>query len=321
MGNIKLLELKKQINFRFHWSSEIYGRGTTYRRMFHIPKFVPLLFTSDHGVAFDSFVDPFIVNNRKKFRLHITNNPIVMEVLPSRPSRMVFTLPTIHPWIYQKNKLDIRKLDCSRGTIFFPCHYAGGIDVVGIDDESSIKYLQSLSDKYSPITICFYYADMVGDRPAKFEEAGFKVITLGDPFRKDYFEEFYKMASSRNFAISEDWTSAVFYCVDLGLPTQVIPRGIRVFDSFSKKELIGNEDPYFSRISRKANQLFSDAPKYISDEQLQFVRRYLGYEYFSTQRKVLLLVAIWQFMIFFPWLIFTLVPHVVVTVKNHWLRK
>lgn len=301
-----LINLRNYVSFRYHWSSEIYGRGSTFRKFFFFPSFMPLLFTSDHGVAFDSFIDPDIVNNRRYFKLHITNNPIVVDVLPNKPFKFVFTLPTIHPWIRRKNKLKLAQSTNASGTLFFPSHYAGGVDVIGIDDQASISYLKKLDSSYSPITICFYYADMTGSRPSRFEAAGFEVLTIGDPFRSDYFEAFYKLIASKSFAITEDWTSAVFYCVDLGVPTQVLPRGIRVVDPVTRKDLVDDSDMYFNVVSPIANKLFGSLPTVVTAEQASFVRTYLGYDYTPNTRKAILLVQLWHWLMFIPWILFGL---------------
>jgi len=316
----KLREIRHQVSFRYHWSSEIYGRGATYRELFALPKFLPLLFTSDHGVAFDSFIDPQIVRKRRFFKLHVTNNPIVVEVLPNRPFRFVFTLRTPHPWIQKKNRVNLRQNSNASGTIFFPSHFAGGVDVIGIDDNASIKYLRSLDALYSPITVCFYYADMNGSRPSLFQSAGFEVTTIGSPFRPDYFEEFYRQVSSKSYAITEDWTSAVFYCVDLGIPTQVIPRGIRVVDQATQKDLIDESDLYFSEIFPIANKLFNHQPSVVTEEQETFVRRYLGYDYLFNLRKAIVLVHIWHWLMLFPWVLFVLPSRIYFAMKRAAVR-
>ena len=316
-----LSELRSQVSFRYHWSSEIYGRGPTYREFFFLPNFMPLLFTSDHGVGFDSFIDPYIVKNRRSFKLHLTNNPIVVDVLPTKLSHFLFTLPTLHPWIHRKNRLKLTQDIDASGTIFFPLHFAGGVDVIGIDDQASIKYLRSLGSDYEPITICFYYADMNSQRPRLFEAAGFEVSTVGDPFRNDYFEEFYKQISRKCYAISEDWTSAVFYCVDLGIPTQVVPRGVRVVDSLTRRELVGDSDPYFRVISPKANRLFSDPPSSVTDEQTSFVRKYLGYDYASNVRKAIICVQAWHWLMFLPWIFFGLPSRVYQAFRANWSQE
>jgi hypothetical protein len=147
---------------------------------------------------------------------------------------------------------------------------------------------------------------MNGSRPSLFQDAGFEVITIGDPFRSDYFEEFYKQISSKSFAITEDWTSAVYYCVDLGVPTQVLPRGIRVVDPVSRKDLVDDSDRYFKEISPIANKLFGSLPTVVTEEQSSFVRNYLGYNYSSNSRKAILLVHAWHWLMFIPWIMLEL---------------
>ena len=266
-------KLRKILKFRFHWSSEIYSLGKTYRYWLGIPKFFPLLFTSDHGVGFGSAFDSEILDRRVKSALHLTFSPTIKNLYGSR-KKLRIVLAT-HPWVYYIANKEMIPDAARSGSIFFPYHTSGGSSVFGFSDTDSIARLKNLTSEYHPITVCLHESDFETPRAKTFQEH-FEIKSAGKGFAYDYVDNFLDLIQDKRFAFSESWGSQVFYCTYIGIPVQVIPRNISVIDNSSGEELVGKADRAYADVEDYANQIFSNLPTRVSAEQKRFVEYYLG---------------------------------------------
>jgi hypothetical protein len=265
--------LRKIIKFRFHWSSEIYSLGKTYRFWLGLPRFFPLLFTSDHGVGFGSALDSEIIHRRVKSRIHLTFSPTIKNLYAAEKKLRIILVP--HPWLaYLATKRLCPQAERS-GSIFFPYHTSGGSSVFGFSDEDSIARLRSLPSKYHPITVSLHESDFESDRAKIFQEH-FVIKSAGKGFAYNYVDNFLELIHDKKYAFSESWGSQVFYCTYIGIPVQVIPRDISVRDDISGQELVGKSDRAYADEEVRANQIFSDIPTEVTEEQKRFVEYYLG---------------------------------------------
>ena len=282
-------QIRKILKFRFHWSSEIYSLGKTYRYWLGLPKFFPLLFTSDHGVGFGSAFDPEILNRRVKSKIHLTFSPTIRKVYGSKKKLNI--LLVTHPWIsYIANK-ELLPQGERRGSIFFPYHTSGGTDVFGFSDTDSIARLKKLSPEYHPITVSLHESDFETARAKIFKEH-FQIKSAGKGFDYDYVDNFLDLIQDKKFAFSESWGSQVFYCTYIGIPVQVIPRDISVRDTISGEELVGKTDEFYADVEDYANQIFAKLPTQVTVEQKRFVEYYLGMGIEERLLKIKVLVCI-----------------------------
>ena len=274
--------IKKMVQkgkIQFEWSSEVYGLGKTFRKMAHYPKFLPLFFTSDHGVVLNSILDINIANGRTRTRRHLTWNPTIAEIYQDNSFFKVSGI--IHPWIHYKERMHLTRNYPGKGTIFFPYHTVpAGYITHGFSDEESINYLLNLPRDFQPITVCLHIHDLKTDRPKIFAEHGFAVTSVGNMMAFDYADDFYNLISSFAFSISEDWGSQVAYLVDFGIPCQVLPRKIEIFPADPATLFLAplQKDIAMENI-QKGYDLFADLPRSVSNEQKEFVERHLGYSF------------------------------------------
>jgi hypothetical protein len=178
-----------------------------------------------------------------------------------------------------KEKRKLSRLAHPSYVIYFPTQLVDGFEINGIDDESSIKFLSKDSFANNKIIICLHWNDFVSGRKSFFERNGFEVTTLGNPYNKKYVENFYKLASGAQLAISEGWTSAVAYLIDFGVPCTVLESKLQVTNTNRPQERFGYEHSEYSKELKRVDQLFSFFPPVITQEHIAFVEGELGYAY------------------------------------------
>jgi hypothetical protein len=268
--------------------------------MFGIPKFLPLLFFSDHGTLTGGIVDKQILDVAQNGDFYFSFSKSVCENQKEYP--LIRIIGVLHPWVYFRRKHGIIRNFNSENILYFPMHSAPGYKIEGFNDQASIDFLKNLELKSSNIFICLYWFDYVGDRRKKYDEAGFNVITLGHPEDPEFVINFYKVAKQTRYAISEGWTSAVAYLTDLEVPCTVIPRDMSVVHTEDPDRILGMRHEGYSIEIRQAQELFSKFPPQVTSEQRKFVGQQLGYEYEDNHLVTQALVRKLYLTRLIPWL-------------------
>jgi len=262
---------------KFHWSSEAYNFGLTFRKYYKLPRFLPLPFYSDHGVLPGGIIDSNIIAQHAQNSIFLTFSPSITRRQQEIPSLQI--LGTLHPWVFFKEEMNLVKREQPEYILFFPMHTLPGFKILGMNDDLSLKYLKEINSKNLAKIVCLHWNDYASERKNIFESNGYKVVTIGDPFDDDYLEKFYELASRAKFAITESWTSAVAYLIDFGVPCTIVPREVEILSESRPEELFGRSHSEWSLAVKKAEDLFSFYPPTISEDQTDFVREELGYQY------------------------------------------
>ncbi len=294
---------RDEINFRHHWSSEIYGQGKAFRNIFRFPRWMPLLFTSDHGAALASDFDPSMFEFPKLLKFHITWSEPVADNIRRRSEIKGRVMLAPHPWLVYRKMSHIELLPNRVGTIFFAFHSSPQTRTPNLNDDKTIEYLKQLPDNQKPVTVCFYHPDLQTARAKIYEAAGFYVTSAGDTRAYDFVDNFYKLVSNYAFAISQGLGSQVVFCTEIGIPTQIINSNIKVITSSSSSIFQSQLDPILEDKSREARELFGARYNQVTPDQLAFARHALGYTYLAKIGRLRLYVYFVTALNFLPWLI------------------
>jgi hypothetical protein len=206
----------------------------------------------------------------------------------------------IHPWLfYLKSQKNINP-PSRKGSIFYPYHKVPGFDFLGLDDDSSIKYLLNLPKKYHPICVSLHMHDLGGDRQRKFEESGFQIVTLGQSDSEDYHQKFFGLVSKFAYAFSENWGSQVPFLILSGVPCQIIPRNVQILLKGEPASLHTEE---YSQQSKKAEELFQNLPSEISGPQLEFANSTVGKTIGISRFRLVRLAYTELLVVGIPWLL------------------
>jgi hypothetical protein len=282
-----LENLRSELNFRFHWSSEIYSLGKCYREVLRLPRFVPLLFTSDHGVNLGSAFDSGILELNEVHFSHLTWSSKVLELEGRLSSPKFQGFP--HPWVtYRKiHGIEATAKNLRDEVIYFPIHSSGGSKPYGFDDEHAIEFLKRNFGHDTRVKICIAYGDLNSSRSSFYSTQGYEIVTVGSPWDPNFIDNFYNLIKDCKILVSEGYGSQVAYAIEFGVPVYIIPRL-----SFEIDEITGNirrnqfEDyPAVESRVQYVEKLFGKLDFQISAEQIDFIHGLLGFEFLSQQNK------------------------------------
>lgn len=282
-----LKKLRRELKFRFHWSSEIYSYGKVYRQWLGLPKYFPLLFTSDHGVNLGRVIDPNIFDRPKRYIPHLTWNSQIVEA--SDFPRQLTRKGIVHPWVYWRiqNTVNPEPLENRRGSVLFIAHSSGGSTTKGFDDQSMVDYLLGLPQTLFPIVICVYFGDLSHtERISIFKRHGFECVTLGDPWAPEFVDNFYSLVATKKLLISQSYGSQIPLACEFGIPVLLMGQEAREIDlSTNKPKIYKSENPQMLAQGEIAvKSLFSEIYEIPTQVQLEWARERLGIKFLPNMR-------------------------------------
>lgn len=288
-GLLKYLQnLRLKLNFRFHWSSEIYSYGKIYRDWLGIPRFLPLIFTSDHGVNLGRAVDPKIFDSPSCFTPHLSWNSNIVEAedFPKRFRRKGI----IHPWIYWRMQRDIKPqiFQKRKGSVVFISHSSGGSTSRGYDDEKLLEYLSLLPNALQPISICIYHGDLdQRERVDHFKTNGFEIVTIGSPWDSNYVDHFYSLLADKRLLISQSYGSQIPLGCEFGIPVLLLGQDVCEVDSDTEKPKVYLSENFrlVEESELVAKRLFNEITNLPDSEQLAWSKEKLGFGYLKAMDK------------------------------------
>jgi hypothetical protein len=171
------------MSINFHWSSEVYSLGKTYREYYKLPKWLPLPFYSDHGPMQSGIIDSQIIEECRFDSLYFTFSKKCLTRNTEVNKIKIFG--TLHPWVSYREKNFKPSNNPKSFVIFFPLHTTPDYITTGVDDVSSIKYLSEIREAGYKVIICIHWHDLGGAREVLFRENGFETTSLGNPYDKN----------------------------------------------------------------------------------------------------------------------------------------
>jgi hypothetical protein len=287
--NKKYSSIRSVLNFRFHWSSEIYSLGKCYRDILGLPSFLPLLFTSDHGVNLGSAFDSGILELNEDCFPHLTWSSKVQKLEEKLSSPKFLGFP--HPWVAYRRKMGLEpsERNLRNEVIYFPIHSSGGSKPYGFDDTDGIQFLKENFSSDVKVRVCFTHGDINSSRSNLFKEQGYEIVTVGNPWDSSFVDNFYSLIKDCKLLISEGFGSQVAYAVEFGIPVYVVPRISIEVDEITgevRRNIFENYPEVESRV-HYAEQLFGKLNFGISTDQLEFIHDLLGFQFIAQQRKAI----------------------------------
>jgi hypothetical protein len=304
--NKYLINLRGHLNFRFHWSSEIYSFGKIHRQWLGVPKYFPLLFTSDHGVNLGRAIDPNIFDRPKRFIPHLTWNSHIVEA--SDFPRQLRRKGIIHPWVYWRlrNVINPEPLENRKGSVLFISHSSGGSTTEGFNDKSMVDYLFGLPKTLFPISVCIYHGDLSrAERINIFEKHGFECLTLGDPWEPTFVNKFYSLLSTKKLLISQSYGSQIPLACEFGIPVLLIGQEAREIDLESKmpKEYKSEDLKLLADSENFVKLLFKEIHEIPTQSQLEWSRDKIGISYLNRMKILRVQLLTMSFLLIPIWFV------------------
>ncbi len=209
---IKFYETKFQQNLHKYCDpSQWYSQGYLLKKKLVIPNFIDKLPIMDHGVPLEDEIPPFYSNAPEPILIIREKRKQELEKLGKKSYVTGAVLP------YCRKISNITKANNAKGTIAFPSHSTHYIDLV-LDWEVYAKQLLTLPEYLQPITVCFYWKDLLSDSYKIFLDQGIKVVTAGHMVDPNFAINFYQLLSSTNYTTSNMIGSYTFYSIEMEIP-------------------------------------------------------------------------------------------------------
>lgn len=193
------------------WNWEVYGLGSTLRKVLGIDWSRQLNAGSDHGVNLGT--EPGEADIKLQTDLYLTWSSWRSQ-MTFPDNRMVVRVQ--HPWVpYRK----IRRYHLSpkaKGTIVFVPHSVPGLRYEEFNLDLFLDNLDLLPAKLRPLTLCLQFHDASVESALKITKAGHRCVTVGNSLSPSYADRFYALIRNFEFATSPSIGSQLFYCHELG---------------------------------------------------------------------------------------------------------
>lgn len=169
------------------------------------------------------------------------------------------------PFVHYRRLKNLEKASDAMGTIVFPAHSTPNNSSV-YDINSYCAKLNSLPEKFKPLTICLHYYDMITETKKTYIQNGFKVVCAGNPKENVFVEHFYSLLRTHKYATSNKIGSYVLYSVELGIPFFLFGNDVKVSYIRKKDE---NTQSSKDSIRRFAEDMFSISSTTLNQNNLE----------------------------------------------------
>ncbi len=216
--------------------AEMYGAGYVWRRYGFYPKWLPLWIEATHSL------NQYLMPSTRELECFYRNAFVYVkrfkDIYDKRSRSVCFHIPS--PFVLYKRLTGVTQTKDCQGTVVFYAHSLNSGAAL-VDLEEYIAELKALPEEMQPVTVCLHYLDVNYKLHEKLIENGITCVTAGNGFHNMFIPRFYEIIKRHKYAIANSWSSALLYCVDLGLPSSVY--GIRYdFEIPSAKAVINKQD-------------------------------------------------------------------------------
>jgi hypothetical protein len=197
---------------REFWTWEVYGLGSTLRRVLEIGWGPRLIAGSDHGISLGT--EPSHADQLLKTNFHITWSSWRAEMKFSDDRRVIRAQ---HPWVPYRNIMGYNLSSQAKGTIAFVPHSVPGLEYEEFNLDAYLETLRCLPQNHQPLTLCLQFHDASVEAVLKISKAGFRAVTAGNSLSPSYADRFYSLIRKFEYATSPSIGSQLFYCHELGV--------------------------------------------------------------------------------------------------------
>jgi hypothetical protein len=268
------------------WESENSSFGKTFRTWAMYPSFLPLFFSSDHGVHWGARCWPNEI--KSPYRTFFTWNR-KKSVQMGTYGKKSYHVP--HPWVYYRNKyypsLPVERL----GTLVFFAHSNKKTTPIYRDLDGYVNELKSLPEKYQPVVFCLSFHDISKGIHKTLRKYGIPLVTGGTTGSQAFVDRFYSLSRQFRYASSPNVGSHAFYLIEAGVPfflygvhpeyhiqgSQAVKDGKQDIRDYGDEEDLAN--------LAVLKQVLTERSDEVTDEQKALVAQYLGLDSEMTRMQ------------------------------------
>jgi hypothetical protein len=251
-----------------------YGFNKIIKEYAKFPKYLPLPCHMEHGwTAHDDALKSDLVTDKSLMFVFSRRRALAWKRASKIPVEVMGS-----PFMHYKNLRGFSKKKDAKGIVVFPTHSTYGLKP-NYDIEDFCQRLNSLPEKYKPITICLFWIDYI-NIGKKYKNYGFKVVSAGAKFSNSlsFAKKFYSILSGHKYSASNEVGSYTFYAIDFKIPFFLIGEAPKVENIGNKDVNMGSSGKLTDyKVGAWATKLFSTGPiDKILDSQSKFVNDEMG---------------------------------------------
>jgi len=267
MKESELLDVCNLKNSSFptlYWPVEIYSFGKHIRKYAFYPKFLPICVYSDHSPGtFGNDIPKHELESDAPVQFYHSFERV--KLFKKYSNKKCYGLYS--PLVFYRKNNKINKLKDAKGTLFFLAHSTGFVDDIN-DPKEYINDINSIPEKFKPVSICLHSQDILKNKHKPFIENGFDVYCAGHYSNNDFAENFYKILRKFKYSSSNIIGAYTYYSIEMDIPFFIWGRKERFINSGEIGIKIGNFDPSDYCDTYKLHyKLFSSVSGVISRQQ------------------------------------------------------
>lgn len=259
---------------------ELYSYGKILRDYGFFPRFLPIYIYHVHSAGPSNYPKEHEINSGA-YCMFVNNFADRKKFLDAGVKRCEIMK---NPFLFFREQKHITQASDARGVLAFPAHSTTHSEEL-TDIDKYIEQLRELSKKVGPVSVCFYWLDILKGKHEKYRKAGFPIYSAGHFCDKRYVKRFYEILRHFKYATSNAYGSFVFYAVDLGLPFFFYGNEPDYVNTSDSTLPLGNMETGFER-EIEARRLFSRIQDHISEEQREWVADGLGAKHGISRLKM-----------------------------------
>jgi len=262
-----------------------FGLHSIFKEYAALPQDYPLRVTMEHGLKFDD--NPSHIAKSTPFQAILTPSEIRTPVIEQVPGKRA--LPVGFAFLYAKAlfaKFGLETIPekARKGTLVFPFKSTSRT-TIHFDHTSYATELKSLPQKFHPVFVCLYWADVKDGLAQIYQDAGLSVVTAGHRFDPLFFHRFYDLCRRFRYSASNDIGTNLFLAVESDCRFFYL-EGPNLRREIIKRKIDDREGDVFDLNRTESLRLFSEPVEETTPEQLAFVNSFLGKEHFVSPKHL-----------------------------------
>lgn len=244
-----------------------YGLGKELRRYGFYPDFFPITVIGEHGPSLTKSIN---------HEYHIIDSPFYFHSPKWKKGfKENFKIAVRHlsPFIYYRHTNNISSNQQQKGSIFFVSHSTKLIKA-SFDKTELVRCINNLPDKFKPVTLCVHFNDFRESDKNFFNSHGLSYICLAHSYQDHQIKSFYNVVPAFKYALCNEYTTAILYTTELGIPSSIINCGTVIYENQGNRFISKNKyeiKDIAKDINSELIKSFVGLNETISTEQMKYV--------------------------------------------------
>ncbi|SFN79090.1 hypothetical protein SAMN04487831_103310 [Pseudobutyrivibrio sp. UC1225] len=258
-------------------SSRFYGYNYILKRYSGYTKTIEA--HSEHAPGLD-MLDLYDWQAKEKKAL-IVNSSQRKDFLSQYVDVPIFPIgPSIHyaNSIYNEFDYKVIKKSLGKTLLIYPMH---DIEDFHYKDKSDafIEYVKKIKEKYGfdTVIVSMYFVDIERGLHFRYLKEGWIITSAGRRENYDFNDCMKTIIKMADYALIDGYTSALGYCIYLGVPVSIFHREFDFIES-GKENVVQTNNGLVKETMKKFESLFSDYDEKISEEKYSFCNYWYGYD-------------------------------------------